>query len=52
METLKILRSGICVGCNERTSVGNTECSSICLHCSARVSELVIVLSDSPCEIM
>jgi hypothetical protein len=40
------LRNGICVGYIERTSVGNTECSSsLCLHC---VSALVIVLSDSP----
>jgi hypothetical protein len=44
------LRNRICVGYNERTSVSNTECSSVCLHCSACVSALVNVLSDSPGE--
>jgi hypothetical protein len=32
METLKKLKNRICVGYFERTSVGNTEYSSICLH--------------------
>jgi hypothetical protein len=47
----KKLRNRICVGYTERTSAGNTECSSALFTlCSARVSALVIVLSDSPCK--
>jgi hypothetical protein len=49
-ENTKKLRNIICVGYVERTSVGKTECSSVCLHSVTRVSPLVIVLSDSPCE--
>jgi hypothetical protein len=40
----KKLRNIICIGYIERTSLGNTECSSVCLH------SVAIVLSDSPCE--
>jgi hypothetical protein len=40
----------VCFGYIEGTSVGNTKCSSsICLHCSAYVSALLIMLSDSLC---
>jgi hypothetical protein len=47
----KKLRTRICVGYIEGTSVGNTECSSVCLHSVVLVSvTLVFVLSDSPCE--
>jgi hypothetical protein len=39
------------VGYTQITSADNTECSSsVCLHCSARVSALMVVLSESPCE--
>jgi hypothetical protein len=41
----------MCVGYIERISVGNAERSSIFFtHCNARVSALVIMLPDSPCE--
>jgi hypothetical protein len=46
------LMNRIYVGYIERTSVGNIECSFFRLFtlCSARVSSLVIVLSDCPSE--
>jgi hypothetical protein len=34
----KKLRNRICVGYIDRTSVGNTECSSVCLHYVVLVS--------------
>jgi hypothetical protein len=47
-ENTKKLRNIICVCYIERTSVGNTECSSFFFTpSSARVGPLVIVLSDS-----
>jgi hypothetical protein len=47
----KKLRNRICVRYIERTSVGNNECSSFTFTlCSARVSPLMTVLNDSPCE--
>jgi hypothetical protein len=39
----KKLRNRICVGCVERTSVGNIVCSSVCLH------SVVLVLGTDDC---
>jgi hypothetical protein len=41
------MKKRICVGYTERTSVANTQCSSSFILCSAPVSALVTVLSDS-----
>jgi hypothetical protein len=47
---METLRNRICVGYTERTSDGNTECSSsVCLQ-SVVFCALVTVLSDSLCE--
>jgi hypothetical protein len=37
---IKKLRNRICVGYNERTSAGNAECSSICLHSIILMSDI------------
>ena len=52
METLRNLGiEFVYVGYITIPSAGNTECSSsVCLHFSARIIALVIMLSDSPCE--
>jgi hypothetical protein len=46
----KKLRNRICVGYVERTLVGNTVLFHLFTLCSAYVSALVIMLSDSLCE--
>jgi hypothetical protein len=47
----KKLRNRIYVGYIETTSVGSTECSSVFFtFCSDRVSALMIVLNEGPCE--
>jgi hypothetical protein len=46
----KKLRHRICVSYTEKTSVGNSEYSSICLHSAALMSVQLIVLNISPCE--